>query len=91
MDRTLLALKRKLESAELELLRTHTLELAERIERLEAELQDTRDQLINADAIGSMWREAAMERAEEDGAAIGITKRGELLLLPTNTAHQEHA
>lgn len=73
-DRTITNLRRRLEKWELDHLRTLCAQQADRIERLEDELDITRQ---SAD----FWREDAFELARElidAGETIGLTRDGQL-------------
>lgn len=82
MDRDLQKLKRRLERWELEHLREHAAELAERLE-------ETERRLASAENDADFWREQALINVNEaldsdQGAshrAIGLTKAGELLVV----------
>lgn len=77
-DRTLNALRRKLEQWELAHLRQHCTELAERLERAEARAAD-------AEYLAESWRENAFQLQRDlmdDGVQIGITQDGAMFSLP---------
>lgn len=77
-DRTLNALRRKLEQWELAHLRQHCTELAERLERAEERAAD-------AEYWAEYWRENAFKLGSDllnDGVHIGITQDGEMFPLP---------
>ena len=81
MDKSLKALQRKLERLELEHLRQHALELHERLERAEAELQ-------LADESAEFWQRNAHElqlALSDEGHAthrcVGINKAGEMMVI----------
>lgn len=75
-------IQRRLERWELEHLRAHAADLAERVERLEWEVS-------NADAAADMWRDSHHRLSEhlDDGTAdarcMGLTRQGELLVVRT--------
>lgn len=80
-NRNLQALKRKLESMELEHLRQHALELHEQLERAEAEA-------AQATESAEFWQRHAMQLQEalhdEEFAthrSVGITRSGELMVV----------
>ena len=80
-DRTLNALRRKLEQWELAHLRQHCTELAERLERAEARAAD-------AEYWAEYWRENAFQLQRDlmdDGVQIGITQDGEMFPLPPDS------
>lgn len=84
-DRTTRNLQRKLESIELEHLRQHAAELAERLERAEAEAESAADSAY-------FWQQHAMQLQEalHDGEfathrSVGITKSGELMVVKHDT------
>lgn len=77
----LMALKRKLESMELEHLRQHAAELHEKLERAEADA-------AQANECADFWQRYCMQLQEalHDGEfathrSIGITKSGELMVV----------
>lgn len=81
MDKALKAMKRRLEKLELEHLRQHALELHERLEQVESELEQTR-------ACADFWQRDAMQMQEAlldtDFAthrSIGLTKSGEVIVV----------
>ena len=76
-DNTLAALKRKFARWELEHLRRHAADLAERLERAEQDRDYYRDQ---ADAL---WAEnlRMIEEMQEQGAVIGLSKDGTLSVI----------
>lgn len=79
-DRTLNALRRKLEQWELAHLRQHCTELAERLEAAEARARDAEDW-------AEYWRENAFNLQQElmdDGLQIGLTKEGNLVAIRTD-------
>ena len=70
-------LRRRLDKWELQHLRTHALELAERLERAEEES-------VRAWESAELWRENAFELQQalmDDGATIGITQAGQMIAL----------
>lgn len=80
-NRNLQALKRKLESMELEHLRQHALELHEQLEQAQAEA-------AQANESANFWQRDAMQLQEalHDGEfathrSVGITKSGELMVV----------
>jgi len=82
--KALTRLQRKLERAELEHLRRHAAELAERLEEAERRIQIAEDRAHNAECFGEMWHGLAMELQEAElqrdpSARIGLTKEGELV------------
>jgi hypothetical protein len=84
MDKSMKALQRKLERMELEHLRQHALDLHERLERAEAELQQ-------ADESAEFWQRHAHELQlalwDEDHAThrcVGINKAGEMMVVRTD-------
>ena len=84
MDKRLHALQQKLERMELEHLRQHALELAERLEQAEANLEQ-------ANESAEFWQRHAHELQvalwDADYAthrAIGITREGELMVVRTD-------
>lgn len=81
MDKSLKALQRKLERLELEHLRQHALELHERLERAESELQ-------RADENAEFWQchaqELQLALSDESHAThrcVGINKAGEMMVI----------
>lgn len=84
MNTALLRLQRKLERAELEHLRRHCAELAEKLEEAERRIQIAEDRAYNADCIGHMWHELALELQQAElerdpNSRIGLTKEGHLV------------
>lgn len=78
IDKTIAALKRKLERWELEHLRRAAAELAERLEVAEESARYERE-------VAESWRENAfnlMETMMDDGQQIGLTKSGEVVVAP---------
>ena len=87
--RALNNLRRRLERWELEHLRTHAAELAERVELLEARVERLQGEVYNADACADMWRDSYQQLSEHldngtaDARCIGLTKQGDLLVIHT--------
>lgn len=80
-DRTLNALRRKLEQWELSHLRQHCAELAERLDRAEERAAD-------AEYWAEHWRENAFQLKRDlmdDGVQIGITQDGAMFPLPPDS------
>lgn len=78
-DRTLEALRRRLEKWELEHLRRHANELRDRLDRAEEEAS-------RAWESAEFWRQNAMDLQEdlmEAGLSIGLTKEGQIVTLKT--------
>lgn len=80
-DKTLTTLKRRLERLELDHLRQHALELHQRLERAEAELEQAND-------AAEFWQRHANELQlalwDEDHAThrcIGINRAGEMMVV----------
>ena len=76
-DRTLSALRRRLEKWELEHLRKLAAELADRLDRAEEEA-------ARAWECAESWREDALRLTEElidEGRTVGLTKAGEIVIV----------
>jgi hypothetical protein len=72
--RSITAIRRRLEKLELEHLRAHAAELADKVERLQADLE-------YAEAAAISWRDDClrmMQESLEKGEAIGLAKDGTL-------------
>jgi hypothetical protein len=81
-DSTLRSLQRRLERWELNHLRQLAAELHERLERAE-------DEARRAWESAEFWRENAMQLQEElmdEGATIGLTKEGQLVVVKDDSA-----
>lgn len=79
--RAIAAIRRRLEKLELEHLRSHAAELAEKLERAEEELQAIRRDLAYAEQCAISWRDdfhRLMEETFQDGGSIGLAKDGSL-------------
>lgn len=81
-------IQRRLERLELEHLRTHAAEQAERIETLDAQVAALQREVIEADESGNMWRDACMRfegTLDDDGAKLGLvlTMAGEVVPVRT--------
>lgn len=93
---TLKRLQRKLERLELDHLRAHAAELAERLEGLEAQLTDAKAQLVAADEAAEFWQQQAFSLQQaidsEHGAShrcVGLHKSGDLLVVRIESASVE--
>lgn len=86
-NRTLTNLRRRLERAELDLLRQVVAEQAARIESLEAELDDAMRDTAAADAMASMFQDMLNEALDSmpDAPQVGITQAGNLLLVSAHS------
>jgi cyclopropane fatty-acyl-phospholipid synthase-like methyltransferase len=91
MNKSLNSIKRRLERLELEHLRQHALELHERIERIQSELERAESDAVSASYSADMWQSHAMELQEASAndlhstaRCIGLTKEGELLVVRNN-------
>jgi len=81
-DTTLTHLKRKLARWELEHLRQHAGDLAERLERAEQDRDYYRE-------LAEYWNDEAMRmivELQEDGAVIGLSKSGEISVITPQEA-----
>lgn len=86
VDKKILArTKRRLERAELALLREHVVELAEKLEAAERRAQIAEDREHNAHIVSDMWQDIARERESGNGALtgtpaplIGMTRDGQI-------------
>jgi hypothetical protein len=77
------ALQRRLERWELEHLRQHAAELAERLELAEQRADDAERRARIAEAMCDQWQHLEWERAEADGPTrIGLTIEGQLVAVP---------
>lgn len=82
-------IQRRLERLELEHLRQHATDLAERVETLELKVDQLERDVYAADASADMWRDAHHSLTEhlDDGTAdarcIGLTQQGDLLVVRT--------
>ena len=83
MDPALHRLRRRLERWELPHLRQHAAELAERVEALEREAADLRQQLASAEQRADWWHDQAIEalQALPDGLAPGLTIDGRTCII----------
>lgn len=79
-NRILTALRRRLESAELEHLRRVVAEQGERIVQLEAENARLSDDYYHACRMEDFWRENFHDAAASD-VAVGVTRDGTLLIV----------
>lgn len=83
-DPTLAKIRRRLEAWELQHLRTHAAEQAERIEALEAELLAMRNEYNRAAQSADYWHEQCtgmIDQLLEDGGAAGLTQGGEFVVV----------
>lgn len=81
-------IQRRLERLELEHLRTHAVEQAERIELLETRAERLERDVYNADSCADMWRDACMRfegTLDGDGVTLGLglTMAGEVVRVRT--------
>jgi chromosome segregation ATPase len=80
------AMKRRLERWELEHLREHSAELAERLEAAEQRVADAERRLTDAEYACDFWHDRAVdmhrEAAEQSGGTRGITMDGRLVVVP---------
>ncbi|WP_431512595.1 hypothetical protein [Variovorax sp. DAIF25] len=82
-------IQRRLERLELDHLRQHAAEQAQRIEELEAQVEQLTREAEWADARSDMWHDAHNRLSEhlDDGTAdarcVGLTAQGELLVVRT--------
>lgn len=90
-DRKALArLQRKLERAELEHLRRHTAELAEKLEEAESRIERAEIRAQNAEDAAFMWRDQVLDMQQaldsdtSQARAIGLTPSGALLIVDTS-------
>lgn len=81
--RTITKIRRRLERAELDLLREVVADQAARIEALEAELDEARRAADWADTRADMFHALALETE----AVIGITCSGDVGVIHSNAAH----
>lgn len=87
-------LQRKLERAELELLRQHVLELAAKLEEAERARQIADDRAYNAGIVADMWHGIVMEQQEAaidtpQDHSIGITRDGALHVINVPTPSEQ--
>lgn len=93
-DRTVQSLRRRLERWELEHLRRHAAELADRLERAAAELEQAQDEAQRAWHMAEHWREEALSLAHElmeAGAVVGITQDGQIGVVASGEATGDRA
>ena len=82
-------IQRRLERLELDHLRQHAAEQAQRIEELEAQVEQLTREVYWADGRADMWADAHNRLAEhledgtEDARCIGLTQKGDLLVVRT--------
>ncbi len=75
-DRTISTLRRRLEKWELQHLRQHASDLAERLERAE-------EDAARANESADFWHQQCMNmiaELQDEGAVIGLTKGGEIVI-----------
>lgn len=90
MNRAIATLRRKLERAELEHLRRHTAELAEKLEVAERRIELAELRAQNAEITADMWHDQvwdmqqALDRDTPQARAIGLTQSGALLIVDTS-------
>lgn len=90
MNRAIATLRRKLERAELEHLRRHTAELAEKLEEAERRIELAELRAQNAEITADMWHDQvwdmqqALDRDTPQARAIGLTPQGALLIVDTS-------
>lgn len=91
MTTELAAMQRRLDAWELQHLRAHAAELAERLEAAERELEDTKRTLAWSDDCAQMWRDHAMNleaSLDDEGSQadrhVGLTASGHLLVVSKN-------
>lgn len=79
-------LKRRLERWELQHLREHAAELAQRLEAAEQRAADAQYRLSLAEVLADSWREEALDMqraaAADGGGKLGITMNGRLVVMP---------
>lgn len=81
MTDPLAPIRRRLEKAELEHLRAHAAQLAERLENMKYERDEARDECASAWSAADHWHDQTMELTRELlalGSAVGITVDGEM-------------
>jgi chromosome segregation ATPase len=80
-------IQRRLEQLELDHLRQHAAEQAQRIEDLEAQVEQLTREVHWADGRADMWQDAHERLAEHldedtaDARCIGLTQQGDLLVI----------
>lgn len=84
MNKKLAALRRKLERAELELLRRHVVELDAKLEQAERRVEIAETRAHNAECVADMWHEVAHGRDADNQDAVqapmfGLKKDGQIL------------
>lgn len=87
MNRGLTQLKRRLERAELVLLRQAAADQAARIEAMEAELAEAHRAADWADGRAEMFQALAHDLAEQADTQIGLTCAGGIGAVPSHVAH----
>lgn len=87
-NRALARIQAKLDRWELEHLRQHARDLADRLEELVAERDVLRDQVANAEGRAEWWREQVMAMQEQldEAVTIGITKDGAMGIVSKEAA-----
>lgn len=88
------AIQRKLDRWELQHLREHATELAEQLERAEAELQMTRRDADHAYDVAEGWRHQALDLAQslddDSERCVGLTKDGAILIVPSAECYERN-
>lgn len=83
MDPILTKLRQRLERWELQHLRDHARQLADRVEELEEQLSDLRGQVADADDRAEFWREALLQVEDQlaGDLRLGLTPEGGLVVI----------
>lgn len=87
INRTVAQIRRRLERAELDLLREVVSDQAARIEALEAELAEANRAADWADTRADLFQDMANALADQTDAQIGITRAGEVGVIHSSAAH----
>lgn len=83
MDPILAKLQRRLERWELQHLRDHARQLADRVEELEEQLCDLRGQVADADDRAGFWHEALLQVEDQlaEDLRLAMTRSGGLIVI----------
>lgn len=93
MDPTLAKLQRRLERWELEHLRDHAAQLDAALTAARETISKLQDELAGAESRAEWWREQVMQMQEDmpDDLAIGITRDGQMGVVPRQPAGEAEA
>lgn len=79
--RELMAIQRKLDRWELEHLREHSAEMAQRLEAALAEIEDLKRRAQWADDRAEMFEDFNRELMDQMGTSMGLTRAGSLVVM----------